>query len=132
MSMSVLAGRITDTLTRVRDRLAGRGDTVTGIGLWLLIAALLIWFALAETQLFVIGVIVGSVLALGAIGLTLIYGILRFANFAHGDTMMLGAYLAYLLLTGTMVGGRANVDVDVGASLDRLPNATQELGDLSF
>ncbi|MGB1209057.1 MAG: ABC transporter permease subunit, partial [Paracoccaceae bacterium] len=32
----------------------------------------------------------GSQLALGALGVTLIYGILRFSNFAHGDTMALG------------------------------------------
>ena len=29
----------------------------------------------------------GSQLALGALGVTLVYGILRFSNFAHGDTM---------------------------------------------
>ena len=45
-------------------------------------------------QLIVYGIISGSILALGAIGLTLIYGILNFANFAHGDIMALGAYLA--------------------------------------
>ena len=45
-------------------------------------------------QLIVYGIISGSILALGAIGLTLIYGILNFANFAHGDLMALGAYLA--------------------------------------
>ena len=45
-------------------------------------------------QLIVYGLISGSILALGAIGLTLIYGILNFANFAHGDLMALGAYLA--------------------------------------
>lgn len=44
-------------------------------------------------QLLVYGLISGSILALGAIGLTLVYGILRFANFAHGDLMALGAYL---------------------------------------
>ena len=44
-------------------------------------------------QLIVYGLISGSILALGAIGLTLIYGILNFANFAHGDLMTLGAYL---------------------------------------
>ncbi|MCB2125780.1 MAG: branched-chain amino acid ABC transporter permease [Rhodobacteraceae bacterium] len=32
----------------------------------------------------------GAQLALGALGVTLIYGILRFSNFAHGDTMALG------------------------------------------
>jgi branched-chain amino acid transport system permease protein/neutral amino acid transport system permease protein len=45
-------------------------------------------------QLLVYGIISGSILALGAIGLTLIYSILNFANFAHGDLMALGAYLA--------------------------------------
>ena len=33
----------------------------------------------------------GAQLALGALGVTLIYGILRFSNFAHGDTMAFGA-----------------------------------------
>lgn len=47
-------------------------------------------------QLIVYGLISGSILALGSIGLTLIYGILNFANFAHGDLMTLGAYLALL------------------------------------
>ena len=41
------------------------------------------------------GVAVGSVLSLSAIGLTLVYGILRLCNFAHGDYLTLGAYLAF-------------------------------------
>lgn len=49
-------------------------------------------------QLIANGVIFGSIIALGAIGLTMVYGILKFANFAHGDTMSLGAYLALLFL----------------------------------
>ncbi|MEQ9039675.1 MAG: branched-chain amino acid ABC transporter permease [Silicimonas sp.] len=40
----------------------------------------------------------GSQLALGALGVTLIYGILRFSNFAHGDTMAFGA-MATILMT---------------------------------
>ena len=40
----------------------------------------------------------GSQLALGALGVTLIYGILRFSNFAHGDTMAFGA-MATILAT---------------------------------
>ncbi|MGG6297988.1 branched-chain amino acid ABC transporter permease [Leptolyngbya sp. AN02str] len=43
-------------------------------------------------QLFVNGIAVGSIIALAAVGLTLTYGILRLANFAHGDLMSLGAY----------------------------------------
>ncbi len=38
----------------------------------------------------------GSQLALGALGVTLIYGILRFSNFAHGDTMAFGAMVTVL------------------------------------
>ncbi len=48
--------------------------------------------------LFVDGIILGSIITLGAVGLTLVYGILRFANFAHGDLMTLGAYTALLLV----------------------------------
>jgi branched-chain amino acid transport system permease protein len=39
----------------------------------------------------------GSQLALGALGVTLIYGILRFSNFAHGDTMAFGTMLVVLI-----------------------------------
>ena len=39
------------------------------------------------------GLVVGSIYALGAIGVSLLFGILRFAHFSHGDMMTLGAYL---------------------------------------
>ncbi len=45
-------------------------------------------------QLLIYGVVLGSVLTLGAIGVSMIFGILRFAHFAHGDFMTVGAYLA--------------------------------------
>lgn len=45
------------------------------------------------------GIAVGSVIALAAVGLTLTYGILRLANFAHGDILTLGAYLAFFANT---------------------------------
>lgn len=48
-------------------------------------------------ELVVYGIVLGSIIALGAIGLTLVYGILRFAHFAHGDFMTLGAYVALFL-----------------------------------
>jgi neutral amino acid transport system permease protein len=48
-------------------------------------------------QLLVNGIAVGSIIALAAVGLTLTYGILRLANFAHGDLMTLGAYLTLLI-----------------------------------
>ena len=42
----------------------------------------------------------GSQLALGALGVTLIYGILRFSNFAHGDTMAFGTMITILTVWG--------------------------------
>ena len=43
------------------------------------------------------GTVLGSIYALGAIGATLIFGILRFAHFAHGDMMTMGAFFAFLI-----------------------------------
>lgn len=43
------------------------------------------------------GVAVGSIIALGAVGLTLSMGILRLSNFAHGDFLTVGAYLTWLV-----------------------------------
>ncbi len=42
------------------------------------------------------GLAYGSQLALGALGITLVFGILRFANFAHGDTMAFGTMIVIL------------------------------------
>lgn len=44
------------------------------------------------------GLAYGSQLALGALGITLVYGILRFSNFAHGETMSFGAMFAILFM----------------------------------
>jgi branched-chain amino acid transport system permease protein/neutral amino acid transport system permease protein len=51
-------------------------------------------------QLAIYGVVSGSILTLGAIGVSLIFGILRFAHFAHGDLMTLGAYFAFSMVVG--------------------------------
>lgn len=45
-------------------------------------------------QLITDGLIVGSVIALGAVGVTLTYSLLKFANFAHSELLTWGAYLA--------------------------------------
>ena len=47
---------------------------------------------------FVPGLVLGCIYALGAIGITLTFGILRFANFAHGEIMMTGAFLTWTFL----------------------------------
>ena len=43
------------------------------------------------------GLTLGAIYALGAVGLTLVYGILKLVNFAHGDFLTFGAYMAYLV-----------------------------------
>jgi len=122
------------TQATLRDRWrdyerAARGFAGTA-ALWVLIGGLFLWAAVDERQLFVIGIIVGSILALGALGLTLIYGVLKFGNFAHGDTMMLGAYLAFFFLTGLVKETRR--DTNIGINVSDLPGAGDRIGDLSF
>lgn len=45
------------------------------------------------------GLTIGSIYALIALGYTMVYGILRLINFAHGDIYMLGAYAGFILAT---------------------------------
>lgn len=58
-------------------------------------------------QILVDGLTTGALIGLGAIGVTLTYGLLRFANFAHGEFASWGAYAALLLLpaAGALLGG---------------------------
>ena len=53
-------------------------------------------FVLLLNFVIVPGLSYGSQLALGALGITLVFGILRFANFAHGDTMAFGTMVTIL------------------------------------
>ena len=50
-------------------------------------------------QQFVNGLSLGSIYALIALGYTMVYGIVKLINFAHGDVMMIGAYAGYFVLT---------------------------------
>ena len=45
------------------------------------------------------GISLGSIYALIALGYTMVYGIIRLINFAHGDIYMLGAYAGYFATT---------------------------------
>ena len=48
-------------------------------------------------QLLANGLVTGSIISIGAIGLTLVYGILRIVNFAHGEYLTFGAFMAFLV-----------------------------------
>ena len=47
--------------------------------------------------------VIGTLYALMALGLSLIFGVLKLVNFAHGDSLMIGGYLYYLLATSFIV-----------------------------
>ncbi|MGQ0793242.1 MAG: branched-chain amino acid ABC transporter permease [Deltaproteobacteria bacterium] len=59
----------------------------------------------ALLQQIINGVSLGSLYALIAIGYTMVYGVLRLINFAHGDVMMMGAYFGFFLITGFSLVG---------------------------
>src|ERR671931_252609 len=70
-------------------------------------------FALYDWHYFfaqlVAGLTLGSLYALLALGYTMVYGILKMLNFAHGDVYMVGAYIGYFVLTA--LGGSLSPDV---------------------
>ena len=45
------------------------------------------------------GLSIGSIYALIALGYTMVYGIIKLINFAHGDIYMLGAYVGFLAIS---------------------------------
>ncbi|MDF1748164.1 MAG: branched-chain amino acid ABC transporter permease [Alphaproteobacteria bacterium] len=71
-------------------------------------------FALMSNYVFVPALAYGSQLALGALGITLVFGVLRFANFAHGDLMAFGT-MGVVLMTYWLQAQ--------GVSIDPLPTA---------
>jgi branched-chain amino acid transport system permease protein len=66
-----------------------------------------------STQLLIAALVAGSVYALIALGLNLIYGTMRLLNVAHGEVVMIGAYVAYwgisLLSVGPLVSALAAI-----------------------
>src|SRR6476469_1128228 len=65
------------------------------------------WYETA-IQILLIGIANGSIIALVALGYTLVYGIIELINFAHGDVFMIGSMIALTLLTWvpSMLGQR--------------------------
>ncbi len=65
-------------------------------------------------QILVDGVTSGAMIALGAIGVTLTYGLLRFANFAHGEFATWGAYAAMVIAAALGGAGQTIGDLTFG------------------
>lgn len=83
----------------VLRNLSGERPELAALGVVGLIVAALVGaegvHAVAQASLN--GLTLGTVYALGAVGLTLVYGILKLVNFAQGDFLTFGAYMAYLV-----------------------------------
>jgi branched-chain amino acid transport system permease protein len=62
-------------------------------------------------QLTVNGIILGSIYALIALGYSMVYGILKLLNFAHGDVYMIGSFIGFGVLT--LLGGALNPAIPV-------------------
>jgi branched-chain amino acid transport system permease protein len=68
-------------------------------------------------QQFINGLSLGSMYALIAIGYTMVYGVLRLINFAHGDIMMVGAFLAFSTFSMSGSFSLAVLVAIIGASI---------------
>jgi neutral amino acid transport system permease protein len=75
-----------------------RPAAMAGVVLANVVAVLILYHGIHEvSQRGINGLSLGAIYALGAVGLTLVYGILKLVNFAHGDFLTFGAYMAYLV-----------------------------------
>jgi neutral amino acid transport system permease protein len=97
MEAAEMTGAPRTGMASVREWMSENPAWVALIVLALIALALIIGEGLQEfAQRSVNGIVSGSYIALGAIGLTLVYGILKLVNFAQGDMLTFGAYIAFL------------------------------------
>ena len=52
------------------------------------------------------GISLGSIYAIMALGYTMVYGIAKMLNFAHGDVIMIGSFVVYYAVTGASIPAR--------------------------
>ncbi len=101
---------------------------------WLLVVVLVLtvgWLAISYPTQFLTGLIVGSLYAIAALGLTMIYSITKVPHFAHGDAMMLSAFVTFFALTGVVLGSSRG-DVQFRFSTNQLPGASETIWKFSF
>jgi branched-subunit amino acid ABC-type transport system permease component len=63
------------------------------------------------------GLVLGAIYAMSATGLSLIYGVMRFAHFAHGELLSFGAYAALLAVRGLGISPWAAIPVAIAATI---------------
>lgn len=74
-------------------------------------------WSLLLTQATINGLIVGLLYLLMAVGFTLVFGVMRMVNFAHGEFYMLGAFSAYFLTTGLKLPFLASVALSFAGAI---------------
>ncbi len=99
MEAGQITGRVPRAIgERLRERLRRQpwlGGVAVIVAIFLVLVAMKGIHDVAQTGLN--GLSLGAIYALGAVGLTLVYGILKLVNFAQGDFLTFGAYMAYLV-----------------------------------
>jgi neutral amino acid transport system permease protein len=94
---ALLAAIVVATVAAI-GRLDERPAAIAAVVLANVVAILVLYHGVHDvTQRGINGLSLGAIYALGAVGLTLVYGILKLVNFAHGDFLTFGAYMAYLV-----------------------------------
>jgi len=97
------AGQLTEAASpALRERLEERLRNSPALAAALVIAVIFLILVVTQglhdvAQTGLNGLSLGAIYALGAVGLTLVYGILKLVNFAHGDFLTFGAYMAFLV-----------------------------------
>jgi branched-chain amino acid transport system permease protein len=100
------------TKTRSAALVDGIKSSTWGSRIAVVLTALLLVLLLVEaaqepaqfTAQLLIGLTNGAILALVALGYTLVYGIIELINFAHGDNFMIGSFVGLTVLSGTIFG----------------------------
>jgi branched-chain amino acid transport system permease protein len=100
------------TKTRSAALIDGIKSSTWGSRIAVALTALLLVLLLVEavqepaqfTSQLLIGLTNGAILALVALGYTLVYGIIELINFAHGDNFMIGSFVGLTVLSGTIFG----------------------------
>ena len=59
---------------------------------------------MAFLQYLINGIYIGAIYAVIALGYTMVYGIAKMLNFAHGDVIMVGAYMSYAVTSSMGIG----------------------------
>ena len=68
-------------------------------------------------QYFINGISIGSVYAIIALGYTMVYGIAKMLNFAHGDVIMIGAYISFCVTNYLVLPAGLSILVSMGFCL---------------